>query len=265
MLSRLFKYEIKATGRIFLPLFLSLLVFALINKIIFAVNPQEMHTSSIISMSIYIIIMAGMFVMTFTMMIQRFYKNLLTDEGYLMHTLPVKPWKHIVSKLLVSMLWMLSSVLVAMISILIIAYKKGSITDIFHGLVTIYTQAINQIGAWTYLLSLESILAGLLILALGILIIYTSIAVGHLSNRHKMLASFVAFIIFNIFNQIFIKFTGSWTINMVHYRNIAPDDFQGNILTIQLVICAVIIFSGLLFGAYFAVTNYILSRRLNLE
>ena len=35
----------------------------------------------------------------------RFYKNLYTDEGYLMHTLPVKPWMLIVSKLTIGTIW----------------------------------------------------------------------------------------------------------------------------------------------------------------
>src|SRR5680860_1037839 len=97
MLSKLLKYEIKATGRIFLPLFLALLIFAGITRFISAVGPEKWATPAILSMIIYIIIMVGMFVMTFLMMIQRFYKNLLSDEGYLMLTLPTKPWKHITS------------------------------------------------------------------------------------------------------------------------------------------------------------------------
>ena len=90
MLSKLLKYELKATGRIFLPLFLALLLFAGINR--FTLSPDEFDAPAMISMIMYIIIMVGMFVMTFIMMIQRFYKNLLSDEGYLMLTLPVKPW-----------------------------------------------------------------------------------------------------------------------------------------------------------------------------
>ena len=35
----------------------------------------------------------------------RFYKNLYTDEGYLMHTLPVTPRQLLVSKLTVGSLW----------------------------------------------------------------------------------------------------------------------------------------------------------------
>jgi len=266
MLSKLLKYEIEATGRIFLPLFLSLLVFAGINKFISAIDPQKMNTPANISMAIYIIIMAGIFVMTFTMMIQRFYKNLLTDEGYLMHTLPVKPWKHIVSKLLVSMLWMLSSVIVAMISILIIAYKKGDITEIFNGLVTVHTRVIEQLGAWAYLLTFEIILGVLLCLAAGILIIYASIAIGHLFNRHKMLASFGAFITLNVLTQIFLKLA-SLIQEITHFPNIhiASNDFLGSLSAIHLLICYAIIIIGLLCAAYFAATNYILSKRLNLE
>ncbi|ODA41037.1 hypothetical protein [Desulfosporosinus sp. BG] len=265
MLSKLLNYEIKATGRIFLPFFLSILIFAGITKFISAIDPQKWNTPATISMVIYIVLMAGMFVMTLTMMIQRFSKNLLSDEGYLMHTLPVKPWKHIVSKLLVSMLWMIGSVAVALISILVITYKKGMFGEIVKGLATVHDRVIDQLGPSAYLLTLEVILGVLISLASGILLVYASIAIGHLFNRHKMLATFGAFIALNTLTQIFFKLV-SLIPGIAHFYNFSIHNMAASdSVRYQLVICYGIFFAGLLCAAYLAVTNFILSKRLNLE
>ncbi|SHI31360.1 hypothetical protein [Desulfosporosinus lacus] len=266
MLSKLLKYEIKATGRIFLPLFLALLTFAGITRFIYSIGPEKWDTPASISMAIYIIIMVGMFVMTFIMMIQRFYKNLLSDEGYLMLTLPVKPWKHIFSKLLVSMLWMLTSVIVALMSIFIITLEKGDITKIAVGLASFYDQAFAHLGASMYLFSFEIIIGLLITLASGILILYASIALGHLFSKHKMLASFGAFIVLSTLSQILFKFI-SLVPGMDYFANIhiSSNDFIGMQHAIQWAMALGIIYTGLLCAAYFAVTNFILSKRLNLE
>lgn len=265
MLNKLLKYEIKATGRIFLPIFLSLLVFSVINKFISAFDPLKLYTPAKISLAVYIIIMAGMFVMTLTMMIQRFYKNLLSDEGYLMYTLPVRPWMHIVSKLLVSMLWIITSVIAAMISILIIAYQKGALAQIFNELTAFHNRIIEQLGPGAYLISLEIILLILISLASGILLVYASIAVGHLFNRHKMLASFAAFIGLNTLTQIYYRLA-SFIPRISHFYHFSIHAISSNeIVQFQLIIITGLILIGLQWVAYFTATNFILSKRLNLE
>ena len=266
MLSKLLKYEIKATGRIFLPFFLSLLVFAGITKFIYTVGPQKWDTPAVISMAIYIIIMVGMFAMTFIMMIQRFYKSLLSDEGYLMLTLPVKHWQHIVSKLLVSMLWMLASGIAALISILIIALEKGAMTNITKVFATFYHQFFERLGISAYILSFEAITGIVVSLASGILLVYASIAIGHLFSQHKMLASFGAFIVLNTLSQIIFMLI-SFAPGFAFFSNIhiTSSNFVDMQRVIQLVIGYGIIFTGLICGAYFTITNFILSKRLNLE
>lgn len=266
MLNKLLKYELKATGRIFLPLFLALMLFAVINR--FMLSPEKFDTPAMISMAIYIIIMVGMFVMTFIMMIQRFHKNLLSDEGYLMLTLPVKPWKHIVSKLFVSMLWMVVSGITALLSILIIALKKGDLTQFAKGFAALHQQAFKELGTLLYLMSFEMIIGLLIGLASGILIIYASITIGHLFNKHKMLASFGAFIGLSTFSEILSKLFSLIIPRIAHFSNIhisSYSDFIGMQPILQLMIASGIIITGLLSVAYFSVTNYILSKRLNLE
>ncbi|HWQ42674.1 MAG TPA: hypothetical protein VN456_11665 [Desulfosporosinus sp.] len=267
MLSKLLKYELKATGRVFLPLFLALLIFAGITRVMSAFSPERWNTPANIIMAIYIIIMVGMFIMTFIMMIQRFNKNLLSDEGYLMLTLPAKPWNHIVSKLLVSMLWMVVSGIVALISILIIALEKGDLTKFIVGLGSFYHQAFEQLGASIYLLSFEIIIGILVSLASVILIVYASIAMGHLFNQHKMLASFGAFIVLSTLSKFLFTLISltPWISNLSNINISSANDFIGVQAVIQLVIAYGIIFTGLLCAAYFAITNFILSKRMNLE
>jgi len=265
MLSKLFKYELKATGRIFLPLFLALLLFAVINR--FTLGSENFGTPAVISMVIYIIIMVGILVMTFIMMIQRFNKNLLSDEGYLMLTLPVKPWKHIVSKLLVSMLWIVISGIAALMSILVIALKNGDLTTLTEALATFNRQAFELLGASVYLLSVEIIIGLLVTLASGILIIYASIALGHLFKQHKILASFGAFIALSALSEILLKL---FTLipGIPYFENIhisSANDLIAIQSVIQMMIVSGIIFTGLICAAYFAITNHILSKRLNLE
>lgn len=265
MLSKLLKYELKATGRIFLPLFLALLAFAGITRVLSTFGPEKWDTPAMFSMAIYIFIMAGMFVMTFIMMIQRFYKNLLSDEGYLMLTLPVKPWKHILSKLLVSMLWIIASGITALISILIISLESGSLSKIIEGLADAHRQAFEQLGASLYFLSFEIILGSLVVLASGILVVYASIAIGHLFSRHKMLASFGAFIVLSTLSKILLMLISMTPLSEFFNNHISSNDFMSMVQVMHLGIAYGIIFSALISAAYFAVTNFILSKRLNLE
>ena len=55
MLTRLIKYELKATGRVLLPLYAVLLVFAAISKLIFAFSDNSYSVPAVISTMIYII------------------------------------------------------------------------------------------------------------------------------------------------------------------------------------------------------------------
>lgn len=266
MLGKLLKYEIKATGRIFLPLYMALLVFAIITKFTSAFNSEQWATPAIISMVIYITIMVGMFVMTFVMMIQRFHKNLLSDEGYLMHTLPVRPWQHITSKLLISMLWVIVSGVAAFISILIIALGKGDFTLFSSQLASLYNLLIKDLGASVYILGMEMIIGSLLSLASLILIVYASIAIGHLFNKHKLLASFGAFIGLNSLSQVFFSIISKIPgIDNTSISITSSKDLIGMLPFIQLALLYTIVITGLICAAYFAIANFILNKRLNLE
>ena len=92
MLGKLLKYELKATSRVFIPLYIAILVVSIVNGLslnLEILNIQGLAT--IVLMCLFI----SLFVITIVVTIQRFNKNLLKDEGYLMFTLPVSS-KHLV-------------------------------------------------------------------------------------------------------------------------------------------------------------------------
>ncbi len=263
MLKKLLKYEIKATARFFLPLYAALVVFSLINRFL---NPFGLISSSnnlnmqviisILSIAVYFALIIGTLAMTVVIMIQRFYKNLLGDEGYLMFTLPVKTWQHIISKLLVAMMWTVLSFLVTIGSILIIASIEG-LMDKLSELVKIFKNYFGAAGF--FVIPVYAIV----MVAFYIVMVYAAIALGHLFEKHKLAASFGMFCVLYFFYQIvsalfILLFSRTIFSFLIAARVPTPQEINMFLLTFALL-------SAVLTTVNFTLTNIILQKRLNLE
>ena len=93
MLGKLLKQDFRATARIMLPLYAAVPVLGLFTNLItrlcenqngFLIRAIGALVSFVFSLSLIAAV-----VTTVVLMILRFYRNLMTDEGYLMFTLPV--------------------------------------------------------------------------------------------------------------------------------------------------------------------------------
>lgn len=264
MLSNLMKYEIQATRRIFLPLYGLILVFACINKVFFVSDLNKIRGIGAlpfwISMTVYVLLIAALAVMTLVVLIQRFYKNLLGDEGYLSFTLPVKTHLHLDSKLLVTVMWMLLSFLVAFLSIFLLAADAKTLEEIR----AVWPQVMSYLGGFggsVYAIAAEGIVFALLSCAKEILHIYLSIAIGNFSGKHKLLTGFGVFIGINIIEQIvmslIVNFSGviSWSRLSLNATTSAIEGFLGFMIVYTLV------FGGL----FYFFTHLVLNRKLNLD
>ena len=129
MLKKLLKYEIRATARLFLPVFGAILLLAILNNIFFNFNDIP-DFAAVLTMMLYVILIIALFVLVYVVMIQRFYKNLLRDEGYLMFTLPVRTWQLIASKLIVSIMWLAICTFVTVLSVFIMAFSLDLLREI---------------------------------------------------------------------------------------------------------------------------------------
>lgn len=263
MLGKLLKYEIKSTARVLIPMYIAVLLFGLINRFINPFDAVEVSNSftiqnllKVFTMILYVGMIIGTLVMTFIIMLQRFYKNLLGDEGYLMFTLPVKPWQHVASKLLVSMMWMILSFLTVICSILIIAQVKNLFGELYNAF-----NIVRDYAGITGLLLI--IIVPLIGMIYSIITIYDAMAVGHLFSKHRILSSFGAYIVFYMISQVsfglFMLVYATTNVNLMS-NNTAPEPSQITPFVIGITCVYLVLAVG-----HFIVANTILKKKLNLE
>ena len=264
MFGRLLKYDCRAMIKQFGFIWPAALALALINR--FTLGGLDStstvgETTAGIAMLVYVAILIAMFVIAVIFVIQRFYKGLLGGEGYLMHTLPVKPWQLIASKLFTAVLATMVNVLVAVGSILLVAPMGWQdLLDLFSILGQIFAhwniQATHAaVGA------VEILLLMITSFAVGYLELYLAMAVGHLFSKNRAAMSFVAFIGINVafsaLSNLVLPVIGDAISPLVN-------GFHGAAAfhaALWLSIAGEAVVSVL----YFAGTEYILRRRLNLE
>ncbi len=268
MLGKLLKYEIQATARTFLPLYVALLLFAIVNRVFIQVNVPAEGIWAIpvnISVAAYFFLIVAIFVLTFIVMIQRFYKNLLSDQGYLMFTLPVQPWKHILTKTITSIIWIALSMIVTFFSLLILSFSShffDFLPEMWQDLQQFIREFNFYFGANGYLYMIEFGLA-MIIGAIGsIWSIYASISIGHIFSNHKILASFGAYIVLSIIAQAVVT-AAITVVSFGPISNLLSGLSQVTLAHIFLI--GLLLFSIVSTVAYYLITNYILNKRLNLD
>ena len=141
------------------------------------------ETTAGVAMLVYVAILMAMFVVAVIFTIQRFYKGLLGDEGYLMHTLPVKPWQLVASKLICAVVTTAANVAVAILSmLLIIPWSKEDVQEVLQAFRYLFSHWNIQATEMTVAV-LEFALCTLVSLAVGYLHLYLAMALGHLFNK----------------------------------------------------------------------------------
>lgn len=273
MLGKLMKYEIKATQRTFLPLYALVLAFAVLIRVFMVLNMQHAQGVAIIpfviTIMIYCVLIAAVFVMTLVVTIQRFNKNLLGDEGYLSFTLPVKVHSHITSKMIVSLMWTILSLIVAFGSSVILVNDKSVVVQMREFWDQVRQFFCGKYGFWGGLISVETILTMIVGLLVCILHLYASVTVGNLSSKHKLLAGFGAFIGFFIIELIVTSLLINLGINVstqeafqLFWNRI---DELGKYRSAAGAIGVGLVYESLFGLAFYFLTNWLLSDKLNLE
>ena len=101
MLGKLIKYDLKALAKILAPLWGVLLVMGIIFGISIRSNLEGIgNTMIVFSLVVIVAVIVAIFVVNVIIVIQRFWKGLLQEEGYLMFTLPVTTRSLILSKVI---------------------------------------------------------------------------------------------------------------------------------------------------------------------
>lgn len=272
MLKKLFKYEFKSLGRILLPIYGATLIIGIIASLLFKLQPTEIYSSltilrimSLVLMVIYIFAVICTVCLSFFIAIYRFKKNIFECEGYFTNTLPVEAWQNIFVKGITAVTYELIGVVVAatsgMLYMLISVGKELSNYD-FSYLFYQINFALRQIGPQNIAGYAAEVLVLTITCMLGAMFMfYASISVGHSFNSHRVLKSVGAFIGFYIISQFInscILSVGNAVavnLNIVFTSFTASHIFLIGIILLELIYAA----------AYFAITNYFLKNKLNLQ
>mgnify|MGYP005773645453 FL=1 len=257
MFGKLMKYELKSLLKGLLPLYGAILAVALINAVMasFGIGNSIDGLPQVTAIMLYFGLCVAVAVVTFLVIIQRFYKGLLGQEGYLMFTLPVPTWQLTLSKLLGAVITTILSGIVGMLSILILGSLNINWGLFFRDFADIFPH-------WTLdatLFVIELIVLMLVGVAAMILEIYVAMALGHLANKHRIAMSFVWFVVLqtvlSFLTGLAAMALGYWPFFPVFYVNLSAHGMMWMMILPCLIEAAVFYFG----------TTWILKNKLNLE
>lgn len=128
MLGRLFKYELKATSKVLVPIYIAFIAITIISRVSIDLQVDEGSLWSFINgMGLFVFIISAitMFVATAIVIIWRFYRNTSSDEGYLLFTLPVKVDYIIISEFLCALIWGFLMSVFAVLGIFLMIFNRN--------------------------------------------------------------------------------------------------------------------------------------------
>lgn len=271
MLGKLLKYDLRSMLKSFLLIWGGALVIALINH--FTLNAGGRLTglletfSTLIPLLVYIGILIAMVVLTLLFIIQRFYNGLLRDEGYLMFTLPVRPWQLITSKGISAVIVTVISALVGVASIMLLV-SWSSLRQFLSQLFSLYGADAYLSTAMKLLLTFEAILLVIFSLAKSIYQVYAAIALGHLFRRHRVGMAFVMYVLISVVLSILASLAISaayhsqdtlTTVIQALYRAV------GAVGSIQVAFAGVLLITLVQLALFHVIAERVLSKKLNLE
>lgn len=274
MLKKLFGYECRAMGRILLPLYGAMVIMGLVSAFLIRSIPLtdgQPGGNMVINVIAVLIVVLFFFIVVAgiggseILSIYRFYKNLFTEEGYLMNTLPVNPWQNITAKLLASVLFQLLALVVTFLIGMVFLLISSSVPfgEIWQDITTLLPSLIQydfDIGFWV--IALELVFLVLVLLVSGIMQFYTAISIGCSANRHRLLKAVGIYVLFNIAISVIQPFIGI-SFEAVNTGLGAPLQMAPN-LSIQLFLLGTIGFHLALCVLYFVLSCYFMRRRLNI-
>ena len=287
MLKQLLKYEFKATKSLYFGLYLALALLSVVLGVTFRQEHALAHSTSfqnleVILMVLYLSVIFAIAVLCFVSTVQRFYKNLLGREGYLMHTLPVTETQLILSKLLTSMVWVLCSGLVGivcitgMVSIGVLDAEALGTVD-WDSWKQLWGMLYGELGAKFWLVMFWTILINLARLASLILCVYAACMIAHQFKKQTMVAGILAFIGMNIVENQIDKLLGMNDVTLfvgVNYELVDVSDVSGGTTVMHYLTTAFgqgagylfcFVFTAAIAAVYFCLTRWLMKNKLNLE
>ncbi|MGT2950058.1 hypothetical protein BU202_03085 [Streptococcus cuniculi] len=278
MFGKLLKYEFKAVGKWYLGLYaaaglLSVIIGLWIQNIMSRASIEGISNYSngyqfaqsveaIFFVAIMVglaLIIAGLFLSTFFLIVNRFRKNVYGRQGYLTMTLPVTNHQIILSKLTAGFVWSCLSSIATVLCLFIITFiavvpnTELSMGEVFLAINEAFKEltGLNFFIYYGFLLMISTVHS--------ILLIYFAISLGQLFKDHRTLLAVVFYFGINfvegILTSILLATSGTFSTLGNIYNGGTFDAYY-----IYSLILSILLASGYYFG-----THYIMTKKLNLQ
>ena len=263
MFGKLLKYDLRATLRTLLPLWLTTIGLSVVCTLLYGTHivPQTAmgrFLLLILPSIALVLLMGAMFTVSVVYMVRGFSRGLLGQEGYLMFTLPVSTGSLVASKALSALIVEVLTAVAFAACVAVLVTMNATWAEVRDGLremARAMREVMDRQPDFLPTLCVVIVIALLWMLSFN-LQTYLACAVGQLAQKHRTALGIVAFCAISILQGELIP----WAFELFPHEMHAEMD----------VVC-----SGCLWGAvvvplvisaiYFALTRWILARRLNLE
>lgn len=278
MLGKLINHEFRATRRVMLPLLAAVLLLAALAgySAVMLDGEVEYKILDVLFLLLligFVVCVIAICVMCVVMMIERFYKNLLGREGYLMFTLPVSVDALVWAKLIVSFTWFVVTGLALMFAMLImgtvsaaVALDAETISRLWQGIVdlTELMGAGNIAGYAVELIVLFFVTSCALCLKF-----YLAMAIGQCFANRKLLWSVAAFFAISIAMSLLSTLGGSILVSF-DFNTVLDSLFssmsnmQAAKTSVHLAFVGMAVLGAVQGAIYYIPTTLLLKKKLNL-
>ncbi|MBR2336316.1 MAG: hypothetical protein IKA62_08885 [Clostridia bacterium] len=195
----------------------------------------------------------------------RFYQNLFTDEGYLTFTLPVKREQILLSKILTGAVLSFSTMIVAVIDILILmSIARGSLygvlKDVFDEIYLFFSGG----GFFAIVFVIEIIIIAIILSLLSSLAVFICITLGAtVAKKHKL---FAAIGVYYLYNMV-MSFVGQFvmTLGVINVIGILTSLAEAaTTAAVLLILLIAILILAVLYILLYTLELWMLDRKLNL-
>ncbi|WP_455500201.1 hypothetical protein [Gemmiger sp.] len=266
MLTKLLHYEFKTTGRVVLPIAAGVLVLNVFTNILSRCIQNTSDTIPLAGGAAALLALASaisllvVLAVCFFIEIRQFYR-LLGDRGYLMLALPVPTWQHIAAKVICGTVWTLfGMVFFTLCGMLTTDTVSGGFASDFSRVTA------EDAAVWFVMfLIVLALIVGALLHA------YLACAFAAQFTQQRLFISIAAYFVIAFAEQmaalaavIIVAVRGYKYVNNVDFSAASLFGYDNSITVILLTMLAVFAIIALVDALLWALTQWLMSKRLNL-
>lgn len=272
MLGKLMKYELRATSRMMGPLLLLTLALGICVRVttdaVKRLDSGLLDTVNGLFVLAFVFALLATAVFSVVLMVMRFQKNLMTDEGYLMFTLPANVHHLLFSKMFISVFWFLAVIATDAVSLFALVYENGMFEEFFRMLGEVFAKLGSYYAVNGTLFVLEALAMVLVSMLAACLLFYAPISIGHsFANRKTLLSVVFYFVIQTVLQVLFVAAIG--VLNHVDVPALRQlfyvDTISATITLAHIVLISTLLASLLVGAALYFLTAHMLKKHLNLQ